>query len=250
MPKSEILSVRNLSVHFGGTVAVENLNLEVFKGEIVSLIGPNGAGKSTTLNVVSGFCPPTRGEVFFQSELLLKARGKGTGKNRKPSEIARLGIARTFQNLRLFSSMTVLENILVSAKASGKSSEKEAYAALSFFGLKGAAQQSALSLPYGLQRRLELCRALVSNPALLLLDEPCAGMNPKETKELSVLLSRIRREKGITILLIEHHMELVRSISDRIYVLDFGKLIAEGEPKKVLSDPSVINAYLGKEEKE
>lgn len=276
-----VLKLSDITMQFGGVVAVNNLSLEVNKGEIVSLIGPNGAGKTTVFNVITGVYEPTNGSVEFEGNLLLenyprrKMKKLYSGDNlgmykrritKTPDKITKLGIARTFQNIRLFKSMTVFENVLVAKHLHKKSNlftatfklnyneeariYDEVCALLRLVGLYDLKDELATSLPYGKQRRLEIARALATNPKLLLLDEPAAGMNPQETDELTAFIKEIREKFDITILLIEHHMNLVMDISDRIYVVDFGKLIANGNPSAIQADRRVIDAYLGVAEDE
>ena len=279
----EILKVENVTMQFGGVVAVNNLNLTVKEGEICSLIGPNGAGKTTAFNCVTGVYQPTNGVVTFEGDVIVRGTPKGkmkkeyAGENAQlyagrsvidptPDEITKRGIARTFQNIRLWKSMTVFENVLVAKhmhsgssyfsaafhtnKADEKRMREETMALLEEQGLDKYKDEIATSLPYGLQRRLEIARALAADPRLLLLDEPAAGMNPQETIELSQFICQIRDKYKLTVMLVEHHMDLVMNISDYIYVIDFGKLISEGVPSVVQNDQRVIDAYLGVSEDE
>jgi branched-chain amino acid transport system ATP-binding protein len=254
-----VLDVRGLIMDFGGLRALDNIDIQVRKGEIVALIGPNGAGKTTFFNCITGIHEPTKGDMIANPPGNASVR-----LNRlKPNIVTENGLARTFQNIRLFQKMTVLENVMVArhcrtksgiagAIFRGKNTREEeqemvehSYRLLEKVGLEGYVNELAQQLPYGAQRRLEIARALATEPFLLLLDEPAAGMNPKETGELDQLITRIRNEEGISILLIEHDMKLVMSISDRIYVLDYGEMIAKGTPKEVAENPNVIKAYLG-----
>ena len=273
-----VLRLSDITMQFGGVVAVNSLSLEINKNEIVSLIGPNGAGKTTAFNVVTGVYAPTNGAVYFNGEEIVEnyPRGKmkklyaGTerGKYSKaieptPDKITRLGIARTFQNIRLWKSQSVFDNILI-AKHCRRSSNfltatfrlnlaeerrqrEEVSELLNIFGLYDVKDELCTSLPYGQQRRLEIARALATKPQLLLLDEPAAGMNPQETLELTEFIQQIRDDFRLTVFMIEHHMDLVMNISDRIYVLNFGALISKGTPAQVQSDPVVISAYLGED---
>ena len=266
-------------MQFGGVVAVNSLNLEVNKGEIVSLIGPNGAGKTTAFNVVTGVYAPTNGAVYFNGKKIVENFPHGKMKklyagNQKgdyhsrlepsPDKITKLGIARTFQNIRLWKSQSVFDNVLIAMHLrrtsnflsamfrlnyrEEKAQRLETERLLKILGLYEVRNEKCTSLPYGLQRRLEIARALATKPALLLLDEPAAGMNPQETIELTEFIRRIRDEFKLTVFMIEHHMDLVMDISDRIYVLNFGALIAHGTPEKIQSDPLVVAAYLGESE--
>ena len=257
----KLLEVSNLSMEFGGLRAIDNVSLDIFEGEIVALIGPNGAGKTTFFNCVTGIYTPTHGQVTIHPP---------TGKSRKlngmkPNSITALGMARTFQNIRLFPAMTVLENVMIGchcrtstsildailstpkAKREEKETVERAYRLLEKVGLADVADEFSSNLSYGAQRRLEIARALATDPFLLLLDEPAAGMNPQETHELDALIMRIRNEEKVSILLIEHDMKLVMSISDRIYVVEYGKEIAQGTPREIKENPRVIEAYLGEE---
>ncbi|MCI8842199.1 MAG: ABC transporter ATP-binding protein [Oscillibacter sp.] len=274
--KENVLKVENVTMQFGGVVAVDNLNLEVGKGEIVALIGPNGAGKTTAFNVITGVYQPTNGAVWFQGEKIVENHPQGKMKQQykgehagdyaqvlapTPDKVTRLGMARTFQNIRLWKSQTVFDNVLIAKhcratsnvfSAAFRLNRKEEAAQrenvlelLETVGLADVKDEPATSLPYGKQRRLEIARALAAEPKLLLLDEPAAGMNPQETEELTAFISEIRDRFHLTVFLIEHHMNLVMNISDRIYVLDFGKLIAQGDPAAIQNDKRVIDAYLG-----
>ena len=271
-----VLRLEDVTMQFGGVVALNNLSMEVNKGEIVALIGPNGAGKTTAFNAITGVYEPTNGAIYFMDELLVENypkekmkklyAGENNGKYTKsvvktPDVITKAGMARTFQNIRLWPSMTVFENVLVakhlrrtsnlfSATFRGNRKEEarqreEVAELLRIVGLDDVQDELSTSLPYGKQRRLEIARALATNPKLLLLDEPAAGMNPQETDELTEFIGQIRNDFDMTSLLIEHHMNLVMGISDRIYVLDFGRLISSGTPDVVQSDQKVIDAYLG-----
>ena len=274
--KENVLKVENVTMQFGGVVAVDNLNLEVGKGEIVALIGPNGAGKTTAFNVITGVYQPTNGAVWFQGEKIVENHPQGKMKQQykgehagdyaqvlapTPDKVTRLGMARTFQNIRLWKSQTVFDNVLIAKhcratsnvfSAAFRLNRKEEAAQrenvlelLETVGLADGKDEPATSLPYGKQRRLEIARALAAEPKLLLLDEPAAGMNPQETEELTAFIGEIRDRFHLTVFLIEHHMNLVMNISDRIYVLDFGKLIAQGDPAAIQNDKRVIDAYLG-----
>ena len=271
-----VLKVENVTMQFGGVVAVDNLNLEVNKGEIVALIGPNGAGKTTAFNVITGVYQPTNGAVWFQGEKIVENHPQGKMRQQykgehagdytqvlapTPDKVTRLGMARTFQNIRLWKSQTVFDNVLIAKHCRAASNvftatfrlnRKEEAAQrenvlelLETVGLADVRNEPAASLPYGKQRRLEIARALAAEPKLLLLDEPAAGMNPQETEELTAFISEIRDRFQLTVFLIEHHMNLVMNISERIYVLDFGKLIAQGDPAAIQNDKRVIDAYLG-----
>ena len=271
-----VLKVENVTMQFGGVVAVDNLNLEVNRGEIVALIGPNGAGKTTAFNVITGVYQPTNGAVWFQGEKIVENDPQGKMKQQykgehagdyaqvlapTPDRITRLGMARTFQNIRLWKSQTVFDNVLIAKHCRAASNvftatfrlnrkeearqRENVLELLETVGLADVKDELATSLPYGKQRRLEIARALAAEPKLLLLDEPAAGMNPQETEELTAFISEIRDRFQLTVFLIEHHMNLVMNISERIYVLDFGKLIAQGDPAAIQNDKRVIDAYLG-----
>lgn len=254
-----VLKVNNLSKSFGGVKAVSSVNMDIKEGEIIGLIGPNGAGKTTLFNLFTGIYNPTEGEVFY------KFNKETTIKNMKPCEIAAAGVSRTFQNIRLFSNMTVQENVRIGLHTKinygvfssflrtpayykeEKEAEKKVCELLSVFNLLDKKDELAKNLPYGEQRRLEIARALASSPKFILLDEPAAGMNPNETNELTELIKWIKEKFDITIILIEHDMTLVMGVCSRIYVLDYGQLIAEGTPEEIKSNPVVIKAYLGGE---
>ena len=274
-----VLHVENVTMQFGGVVAVNNLSMDINEGEIVALIGPNGAGKTTAFNCITGVYEPTNGRVDYMGKTIVENyptgkmkrayAGENNGKYTKkivrtPDKITHLGIARTFQNIRLFKSQSVFNNVLIAMHMRRSSNvftatfrlnlkeehrmREEAMELLKIVGLDGVADELATSLPYGQQRRLEIVRALATHPKLLLLDEPAAGMNPQETEELGRFIQDIKEKFGLTVFMIEHHMNLVMGISDRIYVIDFGKQIAEGTPKEVRDNPAVIAAYLGVDE--
>ncbi len=256
-----VLNVSQLTMDFGGLRALDHIDLEVRKGEIVALIGPNGAGKTTFFNCITGIYTPTGGDMQ-----LVRPQGSPVRLNGlKPNKVTENGMARTFQNIRLFQNMTVLENVMIGRHCrlhsgipgavfrppANRREEKQivadSYRMLEKIGLTSYVNEFAKNLPYGAQRRLEIARALATEPFVLLLDEPAAGMNAQETKELDDLIVRIRDQEKVSILLIEHDMKLVMSLSDRIYVVDYGKRIAEGSPEAIKSNPAVIKAYLGEE---
>lgn len=273
-----LLELRNVTMQFGGVVAVNDFSMHVDEGEIVALIGPNGAGKTTAFNCITGVYEPTNGEILYRGHTVVVSHPHGKMKknyaghnaelyrDRKiihptPDEVTKLGIARTFQNIRLFKSMTVYDNVLTAMHLRARQNVFSAVFRLSYKeerrmredtdrllkeqDLYKYKDEQATSLPYGKQRRLEIARALATEPELLLLDEPAAGMNPQETKELSSFIREIKDKYNLTVFMIEHHMDLVMGISDRIYVLDFGSPIAEGTPEEIQSNERVIKAYLG-----
>ena len=273
-----ILEVHRLGIDFGGLHAVQDFNLSICSGELVGLIGPNGAGKTTAFNVVTGVYAPTNGCLYLDGKPYLCEHPTGRAKHdylgsdvekfagkptlrKTPDQITKMGLARTFQNIRLFGNLTVFENVLIAKHMHAKGGflaatfhlngkeetrmRREAMELLEIVGLAELKDETASNLPYGQQRRLEIARALATDPRLLILDEPAAGMNPQETVELTEFIREIREQFDLSILLIEHHMNLVMGISDRIYVLEFGKLIAEGIPEAVQMDQRVIDAYLG-----
>ena len=278
---NNVLRLTDITMQFGGVVAINNLSLEVNTGEIVALIGPNGAGKTTAFNCITGVYEPTNGAVYFhgkpiavnhpQGKMIKQYGGINADKYKDqkavvytPDKITHMGIARTFQNIRLFKSQTAFENVLIGTHLrrtsnfltatfrlnmkEEKAMREKASQLLEEVGLSDVANELATSLPYGKQRRLEIARALATDPTLLLLDEPAAGMNPQETDELGEFIVDIKNKFNLPVFMIEHHMNLVMDISDRIYVLDFGKQIAEGTPDEIQKNPVVIAAYLGVDE--
>ena len=275
-----VLHIDHLTMQFGGVVAVNDLCLDINEGEIVALIGPNGAGKTTVFNAVTGVYEPTNGEISLFGKPVIRNHPQGKMKKEylgtlgdkylsaplthTPDELTKLGVARTFQNIRLFSGMTVFENVLTAQhlrrtsnvftalfhlnRAEDHRMRIKTMDLLETVGLGDLRDEMATALPYGKQRLLEIVRALATGPNILLLDEPAAGMNPQETEELGVFIRKIRKDFGLTIFIIEHHMNLVMDISDRIYVIDFGKWIADGVPEEIQNNEAVINAYLGGDE--
>lgn len=281
MSRKNVLRIENVTMQFGGVVAVDDFSMKVNEGEIVALIGPNGAGKTTAFNVITGVYAPTNGKVSFNETDIIQNYPQGKMKKQylgshadlysrvlapTPDAITKMGMARTFQNIRLWKSRTVYDNVMIAMhcrssygflaaafrlnRREERAFRKEAMELLKLVGLFDVRYELATSLPYGQQRRLEIARALATKPSLLLLDEPAAGMNPQETDELTKFIGELRDQMGLTILLIEHHMDLVMDISERIYVLDFGKLIAEGTPDEIQSNQAVIDAYLGVDEED
>lgn len=277
--RPSVLRLEDITMQFGGVVAVNNLSLEVKEGEIIGLIGPNGAGKTTAFNVVTGVYAPTNGALHLNDKLIVSNypqgkmktlyRGENKGKYTKsmllsPDRITKMGVARTFQNIRLFKNLTVFENVLIAKHMNIKANifsatfrlnrreekrmREESMELLKILDLDKNKDDIASSLPYGKQRHLEIARALATKPSLLLLDEPAAGMNPQESDELMHFISRIRDDFKLSILMIEHHMQLVMGVCERIYVLDYGINIAEGTPSEIQNNPRVIEAYLGVDE--
>lgn len=255
MENKPLLEVKNAGIQFGGLKAVQNLNLKLNQGELVGLIGPNGAGKTTSFNLLTGVYVPTEGDILFNGERI---------NGLQPFKVTRKGISRTFQNIRLFNELSVLENVKVAYHSLAKHTmlssifrlpshfkgekemEEKSLEFLKIFKLEKYKDELAKNLPYGQQRRLEIARALAAGPKLLLLDEPAAGMNPQETKDLMNLIAFVREKFDLTILLIEHDMNLVMGVCERIYVLDHGQLLAEGSPEEIRNHPKVIEAYLGR----
>jgi branched-chain amino acid transport system ATP-binding protein len=256
----QMLNVKGLTMDFGGLRAVDGVDMHINKGEIVALIGPNGAGKTTFFNCITGIYKPTGGDILFTTR-----NGEKRVNGKKPNQITEYGLARTFQNIRLFQKMTVLENVMIGrhcrtrtqvlgALLRGPFTRREeqetveiSYSILEKLGLADLANELACNLPYGAQRKLEIARALATEPVLILLDEPAAGMNPFETDELTQLIRQIRDNEKVSVLLIEHDMKLVMNLSERIYVMDHGQRIATGTPEEIKNNPHVIKAYLGED---
>ncbi|RLB73853.1 MAG: ABC transporter ATP-binding protein [Deltaproteobacteria bacterium] len=259
--KHKLLEVKGLTMDFGGLRAVDSVTLEVYEGDIAALIGPNGAGKTTFFNCITGIYNPSKGDILLHPKGLKTRRLNGL----KPNKVTEMGLARTFQNIRLFPDMTVLENVMIgrhcrtnsgifkaiirskSVRDEEQQIVESSYHLLEKVGLADFANEFSKNLPYGAQRRLEIARAMATDPFLLLLDEPAAGMNPQETSDLEQLICKISAEEQIAILLIEHDMKLVMNISDPIYVMEYGKKIAEGSPEEIKDNPKVVEAYLGEE---
>ncbi len=253
----EMLRTDDITMQFGGLIAVKDFNLNLNKGSIIALIGPNGAGKTTIFNMITSVYKPTKGKIYFKDKDITELA---------PHIVTKLGIARTFQNIRLFKDLSVIENVLIANHLHLKSNvfeailrdskykkeerrmKEKALNLLEIVGLSDVKNEKSSSLPYGMQRKLEIARALATNPEILLLDEPAAGMNPRETEEITLFIKKIRDDFNLTILLIEHHMQVVMDISEEIYVLDYGITIAKGSPYEIQNNERVIQAYLGVDE--